>query len=553
MDDSDLLRQFLDQRSDAAFAALVRNHIDLVYSAARRQMREPAAAEDVTQQVFILLARKANTIRSGESVTGWLLVTTRFVAINALRAEARRRRHEREAAAMKQQAQNEGGEPAWEDISSLLDDGVAKLRREDRDALALRYFQGRSISDVGAAMGISTAAAQKRVSRAVAKLRERLVARGVAVSSDGLTSMLTVNAIVLAPAALTASATSAASAVAASATGSSLTAGKGVVALMAMAKTKVIAAAVCGVLLIGVTGTIAYQELSGPGRRTRQVRVDPADLAPVPAKVAPAAPTNWEQHFREVYGLKDGEIVKHVGPRFIPERIGYYRSALGEQQFNAIPNGPDMMRIQDDGKTFANSNAMFGGPPDVLWSARFALGIESWNLEGPGKLINAPMRGDWVVRADSTPEQRQAAFVAELSRVLKTPVTLTESRTQRQAIVVRGKLAMRPIAATRPDGRPTVVIYRGKRSPNNEWNTGNTLGEQLADTCNLPVIDEAGISQKQIELVRSQNSWLGRGAMTPQRQKAIDEILGNVAAQTSLDLRVESRLLPVWTLAAGTK
>src|SRR5437762_8837822 len=145
--DVDLLRQFISERRASALAELVRRYVDLVYSAAVRQTgRDATLAQDVTQEVFILLATKARTIRDSEALAGWLLVTTRFVALNALRANARRRHHEHEAAAMKRDdARRDDDTPAWQTIGPMLDEAIARLRREDRDALALRYFQGRSV------------------------------------------------------------------------------------------------------------------------------------------------------------------------------------------------------------------------------------------------------------------------------------------------------------------------------------------------------------------------------------------------------------------------
>src|SRR5688500_12211925 len=145
-------------------------------------MRDDAAAQDVTQQVFVLLAEKAATIRNGEAVAGWLLVTTRYVTLNSMRAEARRRRHECEAAVMQHERQADASpksQPAWEQVAPMLDEVVGKLKREDRDALALRYFQSRSVADVAAAMGVSQEAAQKRLSRAIERLRDIFARRGV--------------------------------------------------------------------------------------------------------------------------------------------------------------------------------------------------------------------------------------------------------------------------------------------------------------------------------------------------------------------------------------
>src|SRR4051812_37930405 len=101
-DDPNLLRQYVSQRSEPALSALVRRHVDLVYSAALLQTRGDAAlAEDVAQDFFVPLATKAHSTRDGEALAGWLLITPRFAALTLLRGEARRRRHEHEAAAMK--------------------------------------------------------------------------------------------------------------------------------------------------------------------------------------------------------------------------------------------------------------------------------------------------------------------------------------------------------------------------------------------------------------------------------------------------------------------
>src|SRR5436190_2214972 len=147
MDDRELLRRFVADRNAEAFEELVHRHIDMVYSAARRQTRDPGCADDVTQSVFVLLASRAATIRDGEALAGWLLVATRGVAINALRSEMRRRCHEREAATMRLESQS-NPQPEWESISPILDEAVARLNRDDRDAITLRYFKRQSLSQV---------------------------------------------------------------------------------------------------------------------------------------------------------------------------------------------------------------------------------------------------------------------------------------------------------------------------------------------------------------------------------------------------------------------
>ena len=199
MGDYELLQNYLTCGSDDAFAEVMRRHAGLVYSAARRQVRSPQLAEEVTQAVFFDLARSARKIKSQQPLAAWLFLVTRRTAIDALRREARQRTREQQAlelAAMKNSAS------AWEQIEPLLDEAVASLNETDRRALLLRFFENKSLRDVGRALGASEDAAQKRVTRAIDQLRRFFGKQGVTISAAALATDLSAQAVHGAPAAL---------------------------------------------------------------------------------------------------------------------------------------------------------------------------------------------------------------------------------------------------------------------------------------------------------------------------------------------------------------
>jgi RNA polymerase sigma factor (sigma-70 family) len=200
LSDSDLLRDYAGKRSEAAFAELARRHVDLVYSAALRMVRDAHLAQDVTQAVFVALAQNAARLTDRPVLAGWLHRTTQNLAANAVRSDVRRRIREQEAAAM-----NECSEPdaSWEQIAPHLDAALTSLSEADRDALLLRYFERKSANQIAQTLGVSDEAAQKRVSRAVDRLRDFFAKRGVTIGTSGLMA-ISAHAVQAAPAALAA-------------------------------------------------------------------------------------------------------------------------------------------------------------------------------------------------------------------------------------------------------------------------------------------------------------------------------------------------------------
>lgn len=249
MTTNELLRRYVADRSDAAFAELVSQHINLVYSAALRQVNgDSAAAQDVTQAVFTDLARKAPALALHTSLTGWLYTSTRYLAANARRTENRRRAHEQEAHAMNLILESAPPDPAWQELRPLLDEAMHQLSPADREAVLLRYFERLPLAQIGAKLGLSENTARKRVDRAIEKLRAVLAKRGITSSITALAAILTERAVAAAPAGLAGRISVAA--VASAATGSAL--GWALLKLAAFVNAKTVAAASAAVLLIGV-------------------------------------------------------------------------------------------------------------------------------------------------------------------------------------------------------------------------------------------------------------------------------------------------------------
>lgn len=202
MDDIALLRQYAKDRRQGAFAEIVRRYVALVYSSARRQVRDTHLAEDVTQAVFAALARKADTLPATVVLSGWLLTATRYVASNLKLVESRRRRHETKAAAMIDRARHDPTATDWDAIEPALDEAMSELAPANRDALVLRYFEGKNTAEVAAELRITQDAVKQRLSRAVRQLRAALAARGLSVSDATLAGAIPAHAVQAPPATL---------------------------------------------------------------------------------------------------------------------------------------------------------------------------------------------------------------------------------------------------------------------------------------------------------------------------------------------------------------
>lgn len=258
-EDMELLQDYVVRNSDAAFEAILKRHINLVYSTALRQVRDPSLANDVTQTTFIILARKARTLNPSTILSGWLYRTTMFAASRALRTEARRRQRDSEALNM----QTDQTESCWEELAPVLDEAMGRLSSTDRAAVVMRYFENKSNKEVGDALGVNEAAAQKRVNRAVEKLRRLSAKRGVVASAIVLTGAISANAVHAAPAAVITS-TAAALKGGAALTASTAALVNGTLKLIAWYKLKTAIAVGLGTAVVAGTVVVLEQTHQAP-------------------------------------------------------------------------------------------------------------------------------------------------------------------------------------------------------------------------------------------------------------------------------------------------
>lgn len=252
LDDISLLREYVDHGSEDAFAALVARHVNKVYSIALRRTHNPHQAEEITQAVFVILARQAAQLGNRVILSGWLCRTAQLTTVTFLRSETRRAAREQEAYMRNTPVETES--EVWPQIAPLLDTAMAGLNEADHLAVVLRFFDRKSMKEVGAALGASEDAAKMRVNRAVEKLRSFFTRRGIVVPAAVLMAAISANSVQSAPATLAKTAAAVAVAKGAIASTPTLTLIKGVLTIMAWTKVKM--AIVAGVVLLLVAGTM---------------------------------------------------------------------------------------------------------------------------------------------------------------------------------------------------------------------------------------------------------------------------------------------------------
>ena len=401
--DMDLVREFARRNSEAAFTELVRRHLNLVYSVARRCTGNDGDAQDVTQAVFIILARKAAGLRERTLLAGWLYETTRFAAARLLRTNARR--HAREQEAYMQSTLNEADNFAvWEKLSPHLEDAMGKLNAADRALLVLRFYENKSGPEAAALLGIREDAAHKRVTRAIEKLRKFFVKRGVTLTATAIAGAVSANSVQAAPVALVKTISLIAVAKGAAATATTLTLVKGALKLMAWTKTKM--AVVTGVVIILATiGT--FTEINhirhAPPAQTGRLKLPTGNVTPMIAcgysryaifLASDGSLWSWGEESLgwPVLGLANTKIQNTVSLHRIGNETDWLSVAAGDSSCLAIKSdgtlwawGENLHYQLGDGTKITRPTPVPSIPGND-WKQAVAAGANSFALKNDGTL-----------------------------------------------------------------------------------------------------------------------------------------------------------------------
>jgi RNA polymerase sigma factor (sigma-70 family) len=270
--DRELIESYATDRNDAAFAELVARYNPMVYRACLRVLGNAGDAEDATQAAFLVLARKAGSLRQEGRLNGWLHRVARQVALQALRVRADRERRQEHVAVTQEGMTVDTPEVDREVVFQAVDAELDGLSAVLREALVLRYLRGFSEQDAAAQAGCPLGTMKWRASAGIAKLRQRLAKRGIALGGLALVGLLTSEASAAVPETLLPSilaTVKTAVATTATATGATSTAAmlaKGAMKAMFWnsVKTAALVAVIVGVVGVATVLTVAEKRASKP-------------------------------------------------------------------------------------------------------------------------------------------------------------------------------------------------------------------------------------------------------------------------------------------------
>jgi|GEM_PF-3574417 len=364
-DDHRLLRRFAEEGDEAAFTELVGRHLGMVHGICRRRTGDSQLAEELAQNVFAALARKAGSIRDGVLVVGWLHRASCLESLRALRAEASRQRTMKRFKEL-QPTPDCHGEDLPSEIVPLLDEAMDRLASSDRDVLLMRFASGLTLRQIGEAMGKSESASQRHLQRAVEKLSGLLRKRGVTVGVTVLAGFLGTDLAKAAPATL-ASATVSKVAIAQASAGGAFATTTLTTTLILMKQKATIVAAVC---LLAAAGSAVYIQQNSS--KPESIASDGAPPARVDLGATAAAATDEQRGFAAGgLGERKGAAYPELVDRFGQSRVNLAKNTTG----NLIAVAEAMARMaelagslgyQEDGMSDNDSRETLQGMYDTL-------------------------------------------------------------------------------------------------------------------------------------------------------------------------------------------
>jgi len=452
--DIELLRDYDRQGSEAAFAELVRRHINLVYSVALRHVGIAAHAEEITQAVFVILARKAAGLHPGIILEGWLHETTRLTALSFLRGE--RRRHFREQEAYMQSTLQEYADASvWNHLAPLLDEAMSRLGKKDRDAVILRFFKEKNVREVAATLQVNEAAAQRRILRALDKLRKFFTKRGVSSTTAIIAGAISANSVQAAPVALAKSVTAVAIVKGSIATASTLTLVKGTIKIMTCAKLKLALGIGMAALLAGSAVTIALSDVGNktatlPDNRSNSPQTMLAiasECVEVPDNLLENLGINWQPTDS---GGATAMLTKSQHTNILGTLKHTRDVALPSQSSIAFPPSPGMPRQGTVAMVkpvkISGTNAETGTILNVVAT-----------LSSDSKSVNLDLDAEWLGLADASPLHDGSQNTI---RTTKATAVATLTLNPVQTILIRQPIdGKQPALGGTAEGSKSVLVF----------------------------------------------------------------------------------------------
>ena len=568
VNDIDLVREFVEHDSQPAFAALVQRHINLVYSAARRYAGNSQDAQDVTQAVFIVLAKKAASLRHRKTLTGWLYETTRFTGARILRSQIRRRTREQEAF-MQSTLNNSETDGVWGQVGPLLEKGMSRLGEDERALMALRYFENKSAAETAALLGIQEWAAHKRTARALEKLRKFFAKRGVGSTTAAIAGAISANAIQAAPAALAKTTIAAALAGGGAAAASTLTLVKGALKVMAWstAKTAIVGAIVVGMAALLVNQQQAQARLRGENEALRlrmaQLQSENEELAKQRARAMRQATAHLQTAAAPSVPLKATNLMdrlKTLNPKLTLAQLESFLKTNGRSASSLLAG----FRTSGDPGLLKEAMEKFPNDPHVAFEAAIAPDLspeekrqwlDNFEKADPDNALANYLSAFNYFKSGQSDQALQELSAAsgkqpddytslraeeDVEPYLSAGYSLAEAKTMAESQILLPQLSqVKQVALATVDMANSYSQAGDAASAQAALETAMTIGQQYANPTSPALITElVGMAIQKIALsAMDPNAPYGESGLTVQDQ--LNQLAQQRAAISSLDEQAE--------------